>query len=118
MPRGARRTPGHRVDVAGGHRLAPLGVGGCRDLLDPVVRGVRNVDVAVGVEGDALGPAQVSRGGRAPVTAVAGDPGLSGDAIDVARSHGLAPLGATCGWDLEQQVSQGDDVEVAGGVTD
>src|ERR1017187_9127358 len=69
------------VHVVGGHRLAPLGAGRDRDFLNPVVGGVRDVQVARGVDGGVTRAVQLPAGGGAAITAGARR-AVAGDGVD------------------------------------
>ena len=92
------RCPVRRDDQGAGlaGRVAAIVAGGRGgDLADGVVGVVGDVQVAGGVEGDALGVAHQRGGGRAAVAGVpAGAGGAAGHGVHVAGGHRLAPLGA------------------------
>ena len=83
--RGAGRATGDGVDVAGGHGHAPLGPARRRDLLDPVVQRVGDVEVVVAVPRRHVGRiAEKSRCGRSAVPGMAlAPPRATGDRVDV-----------------------------------
>ena len=111
-------TPGHGVDVACGHRLAPLGARRRGDLLDPVVPRVDDVEVSGTIDDDTGRTEEERRGSRPTVTRRAvGARRAPGHRVDVACGHGLAPLGARRrGELLDPAVGLVGDVNVSGGV--
>src|SRR5437764_6526812 len=109
-------VPGHRVDVAGGHRLAVERAGLVRHHPDPVVAGVGDQQVAGAVGRYALRVVEFGAGGRAAVT---GEPGAAvpGDGVDVAGGHRLAVVRAGLVRHHPDPVVEAvGDQQVAGGV--
>ena len=106
-PRGPRGRAGDGVDIPGGHGGPPLGMGGGGQLLDPVVRGVGDVEVAGGIGDNVVYVPEQGRGGGAAVAGVAmGTVGRAGQGVDVTgdQAGGGVALGRDHGGPLAQGV--------------
>src|ERR1700689_819438 len=105
------------VHVTSGHGDIPLDVGGGGDLLDAVVAGVGDVDVAGRVDRDAGGLVQLGRGSRPAIARVTRGAGGAVDLVYVPDRHRDAVMRASGGRDLlALGVAGVGDEDVAGRV--
>ena len=104
LPEAPVEQPGDGVDVARRHRLAPLGVGGGRALLDPVVGGVGDVEVAGRVERQPCGPSSRAEVAAPPSPLCPRCPRCSRRPCRCRRPSSTGPTGCRGGGDLVDAV--------------